>query len=215
MKSIVCRPSVVTLLALTTSTLVAGAVMAPGAAAVAPPPDNPVDRAVLDVAQVVWPVPEDYQYDFTVQERVEGLLGINDFPGGPLGSFPQPPSSTDPETMPGSPGTGYPATITDVTGLNPRPPADESSDASREMYGSGGPAAPCDGDTCRALSPLNHPPTPAIPAVAAADTTASDGDPLDALAPVAGLLFGTEETTETVEGPVEYVPPADPPASAA
>src|SRR5690606_32507329 len=52
----------------------------------------------------------------------------------------------------------------------------------------------------------------ALPAVRATKDTPADGDPLDALAPVADLILGTEENeSETTYAPVEYVPPADPP----
>lgn len=124
--------------------LAGGTALAQSASAAEAPP-NPVDRAVLDVFQAAWAMPEGYEYEFTPQERIEGFMGINDFPGGPFGSFPQPASSTDPATMPGFPGTGYWGMVSDVTGVNPRPAADESSEASREMYGSDQPVAPaCD-----------------------------------------------------------------------
>lgn len=70
---------------------------------------------------------------------------MNDLPGGPLGGFPQPASATDPQSMPGFPGYGHWGMVSDLTGVNPRPAADESSEASREMYGSDQPVAPaCD-----------------------------------------------------------------------
>ncbi len=75
--------------------------------------------------------------------------------------------------------------------------------------------APCQrDDECGAAS-LHQPSTSATPEARSFETTASEGGPLDALAPVADLLFGAEENhSETTEPPVEYVPPADPPSAA-
>jgi hypothetical protein len=137
---------------LATLAAVAGGTALAQSAAAAEPPTDPVDRAVLDFAQVVWPMPEDYEYEFTVQERIEGFLGLNSFPGGPFGEFPQPASETDPEMMPGSPGVGYIGTVSELTGINPRPAADETEQG-REMYGGGEPVAPAcdDPEGCDAL----------------------------------------------------------------
>ncbi len=137
----------------TFAALAGGTTVAQSAAAAEPPP-SPVDRAVLDAAQVVWPMPEGMEYDFTPQERIDGLLGLNDLPGGPLGSFPQPASKSNPEMMPGFPGTGYYGMVADLTGINPRKPADEQTQAGRDLYGSADPASPsCDQpDACDASS---------------------------------------------------------------
>lgn len=48
---------------------------------------NPVDDVVSVVAQVVYPDAEGVDEGFTAQERLEGLLGLNDYPGGPFGSW--------------------------------------------------------------------------------------------------------------------------------
>lgn len=86
--------------------LAAGAsfALAPAAGA-ATTETTPVDDAVAVVAQYIYPdaMPE----DFTAQERLEGWLGMNNYPGGPFGAW-------GPEG-----GSGYYGQIVAVTGPLP------------------------------------------------------------------------------------------------
>lgn len=40
---------------------------------------NPVDRVILDVGQIVYPLSEGSEYDVTAQERIDELLGFNSY----------------------------------------------------------------------------------------------------------------------------------------
>lgn len=48
---------------------------------------RPIDQVADVVAQLIWPDPEGGANDWTAEERVDGWLGYNSFPGGPLGHW--------------------------------------------------------------------------------------------------------------------------------
>jgi hypothetical protein len=72
--------------------------------------DRPLDEAAAVVAQVIYPDAEGMEEDWTARERVDGWLGYNSFPGGPLGQW-----------GPGPEGVGYYGTVGALIGGPPLP----------------------------------------------------------------------------------------------
>jgi len=83
-------------------------------------PQNPVTKAVLDA---IWPTPpfED-DGEFSDSERIAGLLGLNEIPGGPLGWWPRPANPTAGPSYGAIPGAGPYGDLSGATGITPRTP---------------------------------------------------------------------------------------------
>lgn len=78
-RAIAARATAVTLLA-------AGAAVAftPSAGAAE---ERPIDSVANVVAQLIYPDPEGMEGGWKAEERIDGWLGYNSFPGGPLGHW--------------------------------------------------------------------------------------------------------------------------------
>ena len=92
----------------TAVTLLAAAATVAFAPAAGAAEDRPLDEAAAVIAQVIYPDAEGMEEDWTARERVDGWLGYNSFPGGPLGQW-----------GPGPEGVGYYGTVGALTGGPP------------------------------------------------------------------------------------------------
>jgi len=82
-------------------------------------PQNAVTRAALDA---IWPMPAEDANEFSDSERIAGVLGLNEMPGGPLGWWPRPANPTADAGYGAIPGAGPYGDVSGATGLTPRSP---------------------------------------------------------------------------------------------
>jgi hypothetical protein len=83
------------------------------------PNENPAVKAALDV---VAPEPAFNDGAFSDCDRIAGLLGFNEDPGGPLGWWPRPANPDGSAEYGAFPGAGPYGQVSDITGINPRAP---------------------------------------------------------------------------------------------
>ncbi|WP_019872971.1 hypothetical protein [Sporichthya polymorpha] len=88
--------------------------------------DRPLDQVAAAVAQVIYPDAEGMESDWTARERIDGWLGYNSFPGGPLGQW-----------GPGPEGVGYYGTVGALIGGPPLPGYRDEWGAQRGPGGDG------------------------------------------------------------------------------
>jgi hypothetical protein len=122
----VCRAAAVTLLTATAflgaglaAADAAGAATAAPAASVPNPDYDPIGGAVFDA---VWPTFPGDETEFSDSERAAGLLGLNEDPGGPLGSWPRPANPDADASYGAIPGFGPWGTVSGALGVTPRTP---------------------------------------------------------------------------------------------
>lgn len=72
--------------------------------------ESTIDDVANVVAQLIYPDPEGMEGGWTAEERIDGWLGYNSFPGGPLGHW-----------GPGPEAVGYYGTVGAVIGGPPLP----------------------------------------------------------------------------------------------
>ncbi|GAA0628352.1 hypothetical protein GCM10009547_35000 [Sporichthya brevicatena] len=176
---------------------------------------RPIDQAADVVAQLIYPDAEGGVNDWTAEERVDGWLGYNSFPGGPLGHW-----------GPGPEAVGYYGMVGSVIGGpplpgNPHPVGGQSSPVAEIVTVVGGlpdgPSAERARGDQSAPARLGRSATAALPAMGAVQGA---DDPLaDLLSELGGVVFGSDEEeheewtagTEPQTIPVEQPQSEDPP----
>lgn len=178
---------------------------------------RPIDQAADVVAQLIYPDAEGGVNDWTAEERVDGWLGYNSFPGGPLGHW-----------GPGPEAVGYYGVVGAVIGGpplpgNPHPVGGQTSPFAEAVTVVGGlPAGPSEAfspreESTRILVSRLSTATPSAGAVV--DGSAADDPLAGVLTDVAGVVLGSDQQDhedwstemEPESFPVEQPQPEDPP----
>jgi hypothetical protein len=147
---------------------------------------RPVDHVADVIAQVIYPNTEGMANDWTAEERIDGWLGYNSLPGGPLGHW-----------GPGPEGVGYYGMVGAVIGGPPLP------GNPNPVGGQRSPVA----DAVTAADELVFGPSEDY----AGDAAAAD-DPLAEITDaVTDLIAGDENDHDstTTQAPEQYTPPQD------